>query len=76
MRIVEARIYIANDGRKFTNFEECESYEREFSDIVKALKKLKEKCKSTDVEDCDSCPFFKIKEQKCGLYSFPSRWAI
>jgi hypothetical protein len=76
MTIKKVEIYVADDGREFANFEECASYEREFSDIVKALKKLKEKCISTDADECESCPFFKIKEQKCGFYSFPSHWAI
>lgn len=67
-------IYIANDGTEFDNKEKCVSYEKEFDDIIKALKKLKEKCILAD--ECESCPFFKIKEQRCSFYSFPSYWEI
>lgn len=74
MTIKKVEIYVADDGREFTNFEECASYEREFGDIIKALKKLKEKCKSTD--PCESCPFFRLEYDKCAFQSLPVGWAI
>lgn len=74
MTIKKVEIYVADDGREFTNFEECITYEKEFSDIAKALKKLKEKCKSTD--PCESCPFFRLEYDKCAFQTHPSIWAI
>ena len=67
-------IYVTDDGREFTNFEECVSYERELGDIIKALKKLKEKCELTDV--CESCPFFRTDLHDCAFQTLPSIWAI
>ena len=74
MTIKKVEIYVADDGREFTNFEECASYEREFGDIIKALKKLKEKCKLTDA--CENCPFFEINHDRCTFKTYPNNWAI
>ncbi len=66
MREIFITMYEAEDGRKFTNKQDCYEYEsrnKEISNLKRALSRIQELCNLR--EGCDGCPF--LNGNYCGI---------
>ena len=82
--MIEKTVYVAPNGKEFTDPIECKEYEEQLvKDVFSALSLIKDMCNNNGL-DCETCPFCshehitcKILETICdedGVAYSPNEW--